>query len=358
MNEHASPPGHFTARFRRQHFNVAGQTPQEPPGAYDPPGAPSDDRAAPELEIIRASDLDGKPIPPRRWLVHQLIPEANVTMLGGDGGTGKSLLALQLCAAKSVGGDWFGFMLSQGKSIFLSAEDETEELHRRLFDINPRLAELDDLLLVPLAGRDAILAAPDGRDGLLRETPLFGTLKRLIEAERPALLVLDTLADLFGGDEIKKVQARQFIAMLRGLALDYDVTIVLLAHPSLSGMQSGSGTSGNVAWNNSVRSRLYFERDGEDADLRVLETKKANRAAAGGKMFVRYVDGRFVREDEQKRTCDIDREAKFVFLALLEQFERENRTASHCPLAAISRRRFLLNIRTPSRSARLTLLRR
>lgn len=328
MNEHASPNGSIVARFPRHELNGRGPL-QEPLGACDPLGAPSGERAPPELEIIRASSLDGKPIPSRRWLVHQLIPEANVTLLGGDGGTGKSLLALQLCAAKAVGGEWLGYTLAQGKSVFLSAEDEIDELHRRLFDINPRLAELDDLLLVPVAGKDAILAVPESRDGLLRETPLFGTLKRLIESERPTLLVLDTLADLFGGDEIKKVQARQFIAMLRGLALDYDVAIVLLSHPSLSGIQSGSGRSGNVAWNNSVRSRLYFERDGEDADLRVLETKKANRAAAGGKIFVRYVEGRFVREDEQKRTGDLEREAKSVFLSLLKQFERENRMVSH-----------------------------
>ena len=55
--------------------------------------------------------------------------------------------------------------------------------------------------------------------------------------------MLDTLADLFGGDEIKKVHARQFISMLRGLAIEFNVTVLLLSHPSQAGMSSGSGMS-------------------------------------------------------------------------------------------------------------------
>ena len=153
--------------------------------------------------------------------------------------------------------------------------------------------------------------------------------------------MLDTLADLFGGDEIKKVHARQFISMLRGLAIEFDVTVLLLSHPSQAGLSSGSGMSGNTAWNNSVRSRLYFERrvnkfDGseDDADIRVLTTKKSNRAASGGKIVVRWRDGSFVRENQASDSRDINHEADRVFMKLLAQFEREDRFVSDRPSAA------------------------
>ncbi|WP_369675560.1 AAA family ATPase, partial [Enterococcus faecium] len=87
--------------------------------------------------------------------------------------------------------------------------------------------------------------------------------------ERPALVGLDTLADLHSGQENDRTTARQFIGLLRGLAIRHGCAVVLLAHPSLTGMASGSGLSGSTAWNASVRSRLYLERvvqDGYEAD--------------------------------------------------------------------------------------------
>jgi RecA-family ATPase len=92
-------------------------------------------------------------------------------------------------------------------------------------------------------------------------------------------------------------------------------------------MASGSGASGNTAWNNSVRSRLYLVRDGDakgqesDPDQRVLRTMKANYGPAGGEIQVRWQAGRFVRADAgQDGSLDIaarSHQADRVFLYLL-----------------------------------------
>lgn len=98
---------------------------------------------------------------------------------------------------------------------------------------------------------------------------------------------------MYGGDENIRPQVRQFIGFLRRLCQKYKVTIVLIAHPSLSGMASGSGTSGNTAWNNSVRSRLYLipmktEEDEEpDPNLRQLAVMKNNRGPKGTSIQLR-----------------------------------------------------------------------
>ncbi|MCW2284941.1 RecA-family ATPase [Rhodoblastus acidophilus] len=309
---------------------IQGEAPHAAPHAQQP--------RAVEMEIISAASLAGKPIPAQHWLIKDLIPHGNVTMLAGDGATGKSLLGLQLGAALATGKPWIGFYTEKGRVLFISAEDETAELHRRLARIEPRLDLLSDLIIADLAGKDAVLAAPEGREGLLKPTALFTALERIIARNQPDLLILDTLADLFGGDEIKKVQARQFIGMLRGLALQHDMTVVLLSHPSQSGMNSGTGTSGNTAWNNSVRSRLYLERrlrtDGkrvveDDRDLRVLSTKKSNRSPTGGQIVLRWKDGKFERETQSAvNAADAAHHADNVFLALLEQFIREKRAVS------------------------------
>lgn len=323
-------------------------TPDEPADIRPPMSGNGADTARPpvKLDVISAASFAGQPIPRQRWLVPDLIPAGNVTILSGDGATGKSLLGLQLAVATATAGEWIGAAPEPGKVLFVSAEDEIEEIHRRLARIEPDLSILGDLSIVPMAGMDAVLAAPEGRDGLLHATPIFIALRTHVAAHRPSLLILDTLADLFGGDEIKKVHARQFVGLLRGLAIDFEVTILLLAHPSQSGMQSGEGTSGNTAWNNSVRSRLYLERRKtergveEDADVRTLTTKKANRAAIGTQIVVRWCDGKFVLENEAARVDDRERDAERVFLDLLKQFEIEGRNVSHLTCSTYAPKQF------------------
>jgi RecA-family ATPase len=295
-----------------------------------------DDPPLPTLEIVNAQSLAGEEPPPREWLIPGLVPAREITMLSGDGGTGKSLLALQLAVAMATETEWAGQVPNRGRTLFVSAEDDIAELHRRLAAIvraqRVSIDDLESLDILPLAGRDAVLATP--RDSILKETALFKALEAKLDELRPDLVILDTLADLFGGDEIKRPHARQFIGMLRGLAIKYGVTILLLSHPSLTGITSGTGTSGSTTWSNSVRSRLYFERpkgsEGyEDDDRRILTTKKSNYGRAGGEVVLRWRDGVFVLD--LASTADqmqADAAAERAFLEILADFARSRRHVS------------------------------
>jgi RecA-family ATPase len=302
-----------------------------------------------ELGIVVASHLSGVPIPPRLWHVPELIPAHTVTTLNGDGGTGKSLIALQLAVATALGARWLGNNVQQGCCLFLTAEDDLDEVHRRLHDIcssdGVDLSSLGNLLIAPLAGEDALLAIPDPRKGgVLQATALFARVERAVMHHQPRLVVLDTLADLFGGDEVNRAQARQFIGMLRGLALHHSTTVLLLAHPSLAGMSSGTGSSGSTAWNNSVRSRLYLRRivttDDKmpieaDPDIRSLSTMKSNYGRTGGEIIVRWRDGRFVPDLPEPETplsaSAAKNRAERVFKELLRAYLVAGRNVSCNP---------------------------
>ncbi len=294
----------------------------------------------PTITVFRISKAA---VPEREWLVQRFIPSSNPTLLAGDGGTGKSLIGAQLCTATCLDRPWLGLPVMPGRALYISAEDDEDELQRRFADIavseGVRLGELDGITYRSLAGEDAVLAVHDNHTGKLVPTPLFFDIGKTIERIKPVLVVLDAVADLFGGNENDRAQVRQFIGLLRGWCINHRCAVVLLAHPSLNGMNTGSGFSGSTAWNNSVRSRLYFTRDrknaaGEppDPDVRTLEVMKANYGAVGESIRVRWKDGVFV-SDGEKRMDFISRaaaqnQADEMFLALLHRLAGQGRNVS------------------------------
>ena len=173
---------------------------------------------------------------PRNWLVPELVPARNVTLLSGEGAVGKSLLLLQLAAAVALGRDWIGTLPAQGPAVVVGCEDDDDEMRRRFEAIAQhygvsRADMAADLHVLSLAGEDATLAYAD-RNERLRQTPLFEQMRKDLCAIKPKLIVLDTVADVFGGRENDRSQTRQFITMMRGLAHDADAAVVLVSHPS------------------------------------------------------------------------------------------------------------------------------
>jgi RecA-family ATPase len=202
----------------------------------------------------------GRDPPDREWAVPGRFPLRNVSLLSGEGSTGKSILLMQLGAAHVLGKDWAHTLPEPGPFLYLSAEDEEDELERRLGAIaehyGASVADLKrDYHIVARAGQNAVLGYPD-RNGLIRPTPLFDAFNQAARDIRPKLIALDTAADIFGGSEIDRTQVRQFIGLLRGLAIAGNSAVLIAVHPSLTGITTGTGLSGSTAWHNSVRARL------------------------------------------------------------------------------------------------------
>jgi hypothetical protein len=133
-----------------------------------------------------------------------------------------------------------------------------------------------------------------------RVTGFYRSLRQHVLDHGCEVLVLDSLHDLFVGNENSRPQARQFIGALRAIAKEMGGAVIVTAHPSLSGRTSGTGEAGTTAWHNAVRSRLYLNRpkqndDGESiGEYRELKTMKANYAESGGATRLQWVDGVFV----------------------------------------------------------------
>ena len=300
-------------------------------------GRPADLQQLPILDPI---SWEGAPVPERRWLVPDMIPEGNVTMLGGDGGVGKSQIALQALVACAIGRPWLGRPARRCKAVGIFCEDDRDELHRRVADVVGHYAvsfgDLENLTLLSRVGEPNLLVEfPDQWQAGV-PTAFYAQVSQLLHDHGAEFLVLDSLHDLFGGNENARPHARQFIGALRSLAIGMRGAVLLTAHPSLSGRNSGTGEAGSTAWNNAVRSRLYLtspkSEDGGalDRDYRELKTMKANYASSGSLLKLRWREGVFISDEPKQGVFGaIERQScETIFVDLLERFTRENRFVS------------------------------
>jgi RecA-family ATPase len=292
---------------------------------------------------VEIAGWHGARAPERRWIVDGLIPEGAVTILAGDGGIGKTLLALQLVGACTLGKLWLGRPTRPCKAIAVCCEDDEEELWRRLEAVAAYYGAAasdfaERLRLFSRIGLDNLLMTWPNQYGQGETLPLCTQISNLAIDHGAELVVLDALHDFFAGDENKRPQARQFIAGLQAIAMEIKGAVLLNAHPSVAGRNTGTGESGSTAWNNAVRSRLYFttpKREEGQAEpsngLRELKTVKANYTAAGGRIMLRWQDGVFVANDPASggMVASLERNrVDNIFLACLDAVRAQGRWVS------------------------------
>jgi RecA-family ATPase len=303
------------------------------------------------LPFINMAAWDDAPPPPRQWAVPEVIPLRQPTLLTGEGAIGKSIVELMLAAAHPIGHECLGLHPVEGPSLYVGAEDEGDELHRRLYDIcnayGVRFADLirGGLHLLSYAGEDCLLAVAS-KNGLIEPTALFKRLLEAVQDIKPIHTGIDTVADTFGGNENDRSQVRQYVGLLRKLAMAANGSLVLLGHPSLTGISTGTGLSGSTGWHNSVRARMYLQpygknkkknNDNDDeedeqttSDLRELVFKKSNYGPIAKSIALRYHLGVFVPVSDGSFLNKLAREqqADEHFITMLRQFTSQGRSVS------------------------------
>ena len=209
---------------------------------------------------------------PRLWLIEDKLPAGRVALLTGEGGAGKSRLALQLAAGVASGGDnreWISGLHSVmrlGRAVpedganvvFASWEDEPEEFYRRLHQISGNSApwvspdRLEKLRIVNMVGEGPVWAPPQGRHiSTMAELTVTGErLRRLCEREDARLLVLDPLAAAYASDENARGMVRAFVSHWDAWGQENNCTVLILAHPPKS---AGMNYAGSTDWQGAAR---------------------------------------------------------------------------------------------------------
>jgi RecA-family ATPase len=296
---------------------------------------------AESLQWLNMSAWDTAAIPERKWAIRDRVPLKQAGLFSGEGGTGKSILELMKNVAHVAAKDWLGSMPEPGPAFYLGAEDDEEEIHIRLAAIakhyDTTFKELTDggLRILPLLGKDATLCAVT-KGGNIEVTSLYRQLYEAAGDIKPKNISIDTLSRAFSGNEIDRVQVYAFAMHMQALAMVADGAVTVLSHPSLQGINSGSGLSGSTAWHGAFRFRQYLKGvkagDGEqpDNDLRELEFKKNQYGPRGENIVLRYQRGLFLSEGGISNLDKAARSAKAeeVFMDLLRRFGAEGRNVS------------------------------
>ncbi|AWN47530.1 hypothetical protein DK419_15450 [Methylobacterium terrae] len=251
-----------------------------------------------QIAWIDPTTWEGRAVVQREWEVDNLIPRREVTLLYGDGGIGKTLAAHQYATCAAAGVPWFGQNTRKARVMCFFCEDDADELHRRQVDINRSLGiefgDLSDLRLVSRKHQDNFLMTLGRHGGELRLTEVWRQLLADAQGFGADVIILDTIADIFGGSEIDRVQVNYFVkTCLGGLAQGIGGSVMALGHPSQSGKIEG--TSGSTAWNNAARSRLFlrYPKGVDRGDIRELEAKKLNYGPRGSLLKLRWKRGAF-----------------------------------------------------------------
>ncbi len=225
--------------------------------------------------LLTAGDL--RNLPPLAWLVRGIVPGDGIGAIFGESGSGKTFLALDLCAAVAAGAEWFGYRVQSAPVVYVALEGEYG-LRQRV-----RAWEIRNARPFPDRARFLLRAAFD-----LRQAEDVADLAEAIQACGLAggLVVIDTLNRAApGADENSSADMGQIIEATKRLR-DTLGGIVLLVHHS--GKDATKGMRGHsslyaaldaviaVSRNGGREWRIAKAKDGEDGkehpfELRTVE---------------------------------------------------------------------------------------
>lgn len=212
--------------------------------------------------------LDRRP-PLRRWLLEDCLPLGKTGMLVAPGGTGKSQFLMQLCASVATGLPLAGYWHANepGGVVYIAAEDDADELHRRFYNTAEQLRQATKLDGAAALRENLLIFSAAARNNLMTKATRTGEVEktdyadRLLESlkpiQEPRLIVIDPASRFRGGEENSAEDATRFVEALEYIAKESGATVLIAHHANkasfLGGDQSQNASRGSSALTDGVR---------------------------------------------------------------------------------------------------------
>ncbi|MBV2180968.1 MAG: AAA family ATPase [Castellaniella sp.] len=191
----------------------------------------TDERSKLRFEVIPAADFVRQPIP--GWIIKGVIPRADVVMVYGASGAGKSFLVLDMAAAIARGLDWRGHKTKQGRVVYIAAEGAG--------GFRKRVRAYEQHNGVPLTNFGVIDAAPN----FLQKPDAVAVARSVVASGGASLVVVDTLAQVTpGANENASDDMTAALAHCRAIGRATGAVVLLVHHAGKDESRGARGWSG------------------------------------------------------------------------------------------------------------------
>lgn len=202
------------------------------------------------FQIIMASELLASPPPKRDWVIQDFLPTKIVGAIIAAGGTGKSFLAMHIAVSVASGSALFGKYLptEPRKVIFISGEDDTTELQRRLhkatYGLSKALIQNIDknLHFMDLAESFDLFTEKTYKGEVsITEVPalICKNIKEKIGSE-VGLVIIDPISRFRGGEENLAADTTRFVQALQQIRDQLNSCVLTLHHVNKSSGSNGA----------------------------------------------------------------------------------------------------------------------
>lgn len=203
-------------------------------------------------------------MPPPEWLVDGIIPEGGMIGVYGAPGVKKTFVALDLALCVATGTPWHGHEVQKGLVLYISAEGGTgigKRVFAWLLKHNIDSKEVDIAWLT-----ESIPVNIDSEQMAILVNRLVDELQRT-----PVLIVVDTLARCFDGNENEQEDMGRFVAGVDYLRHELRTAVMIIHHTNLSGLRE----RGNTAFRGATDTMVMVETDGTAVTLTCTKQRDA-----------------------------------------------------------------------------------
>lgn len=174
-------------------------------------------------------------LPAPTWLIDKTIPAGGLVGLYGPPGAMKSFVASDVALSVAVGGLWQGRLVTQGFPLYVCAEGASGMGKRINGWMAYRKYRAEDVQGAWLTESVPVYTDSDG---------MARVIERIEEADIvPDLIVIDTLARCFDGDENQQADMGRFVAGVDRLRKEFDATVIVVHHTRLDGDRERGNTA-------------------------------------------------------------------------------------------------------------------
>lgn len=220
--------------------------------AETPPAKPS------RLTFLSPADCEAAPS--RGYVIKNLLAPGDVGCIFGSPGAGKSLLTPFLLYAVAQGREVWGQRVRAGGAFYIAAEDP-HGMRGRVRALKAAYGDAPGFQLV------------EGVSNLAPDSPDLAALIEAVEAQKPALVAIDTLAMSFPGLEENSAESMgRVVAVARKLA-EGGAAVLLVHHDTKA---EGGTPRGHSILNGALDVAVHVKRDAESGVIRAKLTKNRN----------------------------------------------------------------------------------